>query len=254
MIDGDIVAYRCAASIEPTSTKEREPDDLAILRLDELMYRILSEVGAEEYFVYISGGENFRKILHPEYKANRVKAAPEMLGACQEFLHLEWDAKFTEGYEADDAIGMTHEPDKTIVVSIDKDLKQLPGEHYNWVKSEFDVIDEETAERNFWKQMLVGDPSDNVKGVDRIGVKTAAKILDGIDPSTMYSTVRELYNDDERFLLNFRLLRILRSPTEFENVLKEIENKNLVSQIEGEETSEDSGAEIIGDSPTPDSR
>ena len=245
LIDGDIVAYRCAASVEPTKSKDREPDDLAILRLDELMYRILNDTQSAEYYVYLSGGENFRKIIYPAYKANRTQAAPKMLGACQEFLFREWSAKLVSGYEADDAIGMQHDPDKTIVASIDKDLKQLPGEHYNFVKLEFDVIDEETAERNFWTQMLVGDPSDNVRGVDGIGPVKSKRILDG-NPD-MYGTVKDLYNDDERFLMNLRLLRILRNPVEYENIIKEIENKNSLSESEGEDSPEVSGEEDIGE-------
>lgn len=245
LIDGDIVAYRCAASILPTKSKEQEPDDLAILRLDELMYRILNDTQSSEYVAYLSGGENFRKLLYPEYKANRTKVDPPMLGACKEFLVKEWEAKFAIGYEADDAIAIEHNPEKTIIVSIDKDMKQLPGEHYHFVKLEFDVVDENTAELNFWTQMLVGDTSDNIKGVDRIGPVNAKRILEG-NPN-MYETVRELYNDDERFLLNFRLLRLLRNPIEFENLMKEIENKNSLGESEGEESPEVSGAEDTGE-------
>lgn len=241
------MAYRCAASIEPTKSKEREPDDLAILRLDELMYRILNETQCSEYIVFLSGGENFRKNLTPEYKANRTRPDPAMLGPCQEFLLKEWNARMVDGYEADDAIGMAHDPEKTIVAANDKDFKQLPGEHYNFVKSEWDIIDEETAEFNFWVQMLIGDSTDNVSGVDGLGKIKAPKRLLGLTSQQMYDTVRELYNDDERFLLNFRLLRILRDPVEYENVLKEIENKNFISQSEGEESPEDSSAEDIGE-------
>jgi DNA polymerase-1 len=245
LIDGDILAYRCAASILQTKTKEAEPDDLAILRLDELMYRVLNDTQSSEYKLFLSGSENFRKIIYPAYKANRTQPPPPMLGPCQEFLLKEWGAKFTDGYEADDAIGINHDPEKTIVVSIDKDLKQLPGEHYHFVKLEFEIVDEETAELNFWTQMLVGDTSDNVKGVAGIGPVKAKRILEG--NSQMYETVREMYNDDEQFLMNFRLLRILRNPIEYDNILKEIENKNSLGESEGQESPEDSGAEDSGD-------
>ena len=247
LIDGDTVAYRCAASVEPTKTREAEPDDLAILRADELMYRILNETQAAEYQVFLSGGEQFRKILYPEYKANRKQPPPRMLGACQEFLVNEWNAKVVHGYEADDAIGMAHDPEKTIVAANDKDFRQLPGEHYNFVKLEWEIIDELTAEFNFWCQMLIGDSSDNVKGVDRIGKAKAPRILTGMSVEQMYETVKELYGDEERFLNSFRMLRILRSPVEFENIMKEIENKNSLGQSEGEEFTENGGAEDFGD-------
>lgn len=254
LVDGDTVAYRCAASIEPTKTKDREPDDLAILRADELMYRILNETQSSEYIMFLSGGENFRKILNPLYKANRTQELPKMLGACQEFLINEWKAKMVHGYEADDAIGMAHEPDKTLIAANDKDFKQLPGEHYNFVRLEWDVVDEETAEFNFWCQMLIGDTSDNIQGVEGLGKVKAPKKLLGLSAKQMYDTVRELYNDDERFLMNFRMLRILRNPVEYENILQEIEDKNSFSQSEGENTPEDSSEEDTGEVPAVDIR
>jgi 5'-3' exonuclease len=254
LIDGDTVAYRCAASIEQTKTKEKEPNDLAILRADELLYRILSEVGAEEYRVFISGSENFRKMLCPDYKANRAgKPIPTMLGACQEFLLNEWKAEVVHGYEADDAIGMAHN-ESTIICANDKDFKQIPGEHYNFVKLEFDVVDEETAAYNFWAQMLIGDSSDNVRGVDGLGPVKTKRILTGLPVEQMYETVRELYNDDERFLLNFRLLRILRDPMEFNNILKEIEDQNSLGESEGSQLAEVGGEEGIGEVSTSDCR
>lgn len=254
LIDGDTVAYRCAASVEPTKSKEREPDDLAILRADELMYRILNETQASEYRVFLSSGENFRKHICPDYKANRKQPVPKMLGACQEFLLNEWKAEFAHGYEADDAIAMAHHPEHTIIAANDKDFKQLPGEHYNFVKLEWDVVDEDTAEFNFWCQMLIGDTSDNIRGVDGIGKTKAPRILSGMTKEQMYETVRELYNDDERFLKNFRLMRLLRNPVEFENILKEIENKDSLSQSEGEDVTEVSSEEDFGEVPESDSK
>lgn len=254
LIDGDTVAFRCAASVEPTKSKDREPDDLAILRADELMYRILNETQVSEYQAFLTGGENFRKILYPDYKANRTQPPPKMLGACQEFLIKEWNAKMVHGYEADDAIGMAHDPEKTLIAANDKDFKQLVGEHYNFVRLEWDVVDEETAEFNFWCQMLIGDSTDNIRGVDGIGKTKAPRILRGMDVQQMYNTVQDLYNDDERFLKNFRLLRILRNPIEYECVLQEIENKNSLGQSEGEDSPEISGFEDLGEIPAANSQ
>jgi 5'-3' exonuclease len=173
-----------------------------------------------------------------------------MLGACQEFLLKEWDAKFCHGYEADDAIGINHNPENTVVVSIDKDMKQLPGEHYNFVKYEWEIIDEDTAEFNFWCQMLIGDSTDNVRGVDGIGKAKAPRILTGMSKEQMYETVKNLYNDDERFLMNFRLLRILRSPVEYERILEEIDYQNSISKEQGEDVTETSSEHGTGELPT----
>jgi DNA polymerase-1 len=217
LIDGDIVGYRCAASCEPTREKlEREPLDLAILRADELMYRITSETNADTFECFISGTGNFRKDLFPEYKANREdKPRPVYLDAVRAFLVKEWDATIVNDMEADDAIGLAA-TDTTVIASIDKDLKQIPGEHYNFVKMEWDIVDEDTADLNFWKMMLIGDISDNLRGVDGIGPKKSQAMLSGLSSSDRKDLVKELYDDKDRFELNYLLFRIPRTEKELE--------------------------------------
>jgi 5'-3' exonuclease len=178
LLDGDLVAYRCAASIQATKTKEEEPNELAIQRADELVYRILETAQASEYVIYLSGEVNFRKLLDPTYKANRTQPRPRMLDPCREFLTKEWGALVCSEYEADDGIGIGYR-DGDIIATIDKDLLQIPAEHYNFVKDTFQTVDEDEADFNFWMQMLVGDTSDNVRGVDGIGPVKARRALQG---------------------------------------------------------------------------
>lgn len=237
LIDGDIIAYRCAASIEPTKIKpEREPHDLAIQRLDELTYRILEATGSDSYKVFLSGSENYRKILEPTYKANRVQPKPAALDACRQFLLSEWNAVVCAGYEADDGIGIEYK-EGDVIASIDKDLKQIPAEHYNFVKDVFEVVDDDTADLYFWTQMLVGDASDNVRGVEGIGPVKAQRILSGILSWERPLTVENLYPNRGDFLRTLRLLKILRSQSDYENILRE---------IQGEKPPEASGPEDTG--------
>lgn len=101
LIDGDLVAYRCAASAN------EEPLDVAIHRCDVLMRQLLLEVNAENYQCFLTGNTNFRKIINPEYKVHRNKQErPKWLEECKEFLLLEWSAKMSEYMEADDLIGI----------------------------------------------------------------------------------------------------------------------------------------------------
>ena len=65
LIDGDIVAYRCAAA------SENEPKEVALLRANDLVCRILEETDSEKHIVYLTGSNNFRYHYNPEYKANR---------------------------------------------------------------------------------------------------------------------------------------------------------------------------------------
>jgi 5'-3' exonuclease len=59
---------------------------------------------------------------------------------------------------------------------------------------------------------LVGDRSDNISGIGGIGPVKAEKALGGLRPEEYYETCRSLYNDDERFHLNMKLLYIWQKP------------------------------------------
>lgn len=222
LIDGDLIVYRCAASCEPTKSKpEREPLISAISRADELIYRILNRLAPEEYRVFLGGSENFRKTLHSDYKANRTQPKPKHLDSVRNLLVEEWEAEVCAGYEADDAIGIAARED-TVICSIDKDLRQIPGAHYNFVKDELTEVGKGEAIRNFYTQMLTGDSSDNVRGIDGIGPVRARRILDGVSPEEMEAVVWNCYDDAgrsrEEFLCNFSLLYILRDRSEFEYI------------------------------------
>lgn len=222
LIDGDAVAYRCAASCEPTKEKlEREPLEVAIQRADELCYRILSDTQAEKYRFFLTGSENFRKKLYPDYKANRAnKPVPQYLQDVRAFLVGEWNAEICVGYEADDGIGISANED-SIICAYDKDFRQLVGHHYNFVKSEFFSVDLHSASLAFWSSMLIGDSSDNVRGVDGIGPVKAKRHLQYLSPEDMEHCVYGLYDDPERFSLNYRLLRLIQSEDELQKVLDE---------------------------------
>jgi 5'-3' exonuclease len=244
-----MVAYRCAASCEPTKTKpERESLDEGIFRATDLLQRICDTCSSDQYRIFISGDRNFRKLLYPEYKANRLHLPrPAYLDSLRELLVREWNAEVVDGYEADDGIGMAHS-EHTIVVSNDKDFFQLPGTIFNPVKSEFSTVSNDEASFNFYLQMLKGDASDNVSGVAGIGEVRGRRILHDCLPSEMHSRVYALYDDPRRFFLNFRLLRILRSREEYEEIMVELDEDSERKE-QGEATTEISGTEDTGNIP-----
>lgn len=222
LIDSDLVAYRCAAA------SENDPLDIAILRADNLMRDILEVTQANSYLAALTGSNNFRKEINPQYKANRKdKVPPVHLQAVREFLVTDWNAIVSDGYEADDILGMyqdtqghweqgEHSPIySTIIVSIDKDLLQVPGRHYNFVKNVFLEVDELTGLRSFYKQALIGDRSDNIFGVEGIGPVKAGKFLDDLTHERdMYNTVCQLYKDVDRLEMNLDCLWIMRQEDE----------------------------------------
>ena len=246
-LDADTVAYRCAASCEPTRTKDyREDVETAIRRADELMFRILGECDTDEYLAWLSGSENFRKLLDPSYKANRDRLRrPEHLQSVREFLVQQWGAKVTAGYEADDAIGIAYRGDG-VIVSVDKDFKQIPGRHFNFVTMEWDTVSDVQADFNFWCAMLIGDRADNIRGLPGIGVVKAPRILGGVPRQDLKAKVFELYEQyDMDFHLNYDLLHILRDDGEW------FEIENRIRQSKGEGVTEDSSPGDPQDIPEP---
>ncbi len=209
LVDADIVAYRCAA------TAEKLESWIAVARTRDLADQILQEVSADAFRFFLSGPNNFRYKIYPQYKANRNRSqTPRHLNVCRDVLVKEFAAEVTIGYEADDALGIAQcaaEAGSSIICSIDKDLKQIPGDHYNFVKKEFDDIPANRAIRAFYESMLIGDRADNIKGVSGIGLAKAPKFLEGCKTEQeLFDTVRGFYNDDAAMLLSGQLLWIWR--------------------------------------------
>lgn len=218
--DGDIIAYRCAAVTEGLD------ENLARWQTDELIQRLLAEVGTLDHLIYLSGDDNFRYTIYPEYKANRPKERPAHLQAIRKHILTNWESEITHGYEADDALGIhaTRAPDEVVICSIDKDLLQIPGIHYNFVKREFTEVTEYDGQLSFYLSLLVGDATDNIKGCPKIGKVRAGRCLDGTEGSldsysrclAEYIHAYQGYDKGlEAIKLNGRLLWILRTPDEF---------------------------------------
>lgn len=212
LIDGDIVAYRCAASV-----KEDEPMDLAIYRVDVLIQQIIEATDATSMRVFVKGKDNFRYKIYPEYKANRRDTPdPIWRKACHEHLLKEHGAEEAHGIEADDMLGINQQDTGTVICSIDKDLRTIAGHHFNFVRVELDHVKKQDALRTFYKQMLIGDRSDNLIGVNRIGPKNAEKLLDHLnDEQDMFEVVYNKYNEDaKRFVTNANCFWILQNEGE----------------------------------------
>ena len=218
LIDGDIIAYRCAASC-----KEEDPLEIALHRCDELMRQIIVETNSDSYVAFLSGKENFRKKINPEYKANRKDQVPPVyLDQCKDFLQEEWKAQQEVYYEADDLLGI-NQTEGTVICTLDKDLLMIPGQHYswqisgaNWVReARFSTTTQQDGLRQFYMQMLIGDKSDNIQGIAQIGPVKAKKIIDYLDEEQdMFDAVYQLYNDPKRFVMNAQCLWIMQNKGE----------------------------------------
>lgn len=220
LIDGDIVSYRCAAAAE------NESFEIARYYMERLIDDIVLATNSDEFFIALSGDNNFRYQIYPEYKANRKdQPRPIFLEECKQYLHHQYNAVFSEGCEADDLLGIEQCKDinNTIICSLDKDLRQIPGRHFSWEISggsrdkrwtkpaELTNVTYEEGIRFFYYQLLIGDATDNLKGVRGIGKAKASKILEGLsNEKEMFEAVREAYNNDDEMLMNGQCLWIFR--------------------------------------------
>lgn len=141
------------------------------------------------------GGTNFRKELDEEYKANR-KEMPEELKIQMPYIKrafelLGWPIFQAPNVEADDVLGTlavraSKKGYNTYIISGDKDFRQIVTDNLHVIDTKADICyDRETIKEKMgvypenvvaWLA-LVGDDTDNVKGVDQIGDGTASKLL-----------------------------------------------------------------------------
>lgn len=234
LIDSDTVAFA------PAATAEDADEWVAISRTKEMVERILVATKATEFELWLSGANNFRYTVYPEYKAGRINAyRPKHEQACKQYLIEEWHANLTDGCEADDMVGVRQMEefektgcfDTTIICHMDKDIDMIPGWHYNWPLTRLGkTIREESkyftdfadAFRVFCYQLLVGDPTDNIKGVVGIGPKKANALLDGTPQEEWLARIKDLYSCDEEFDLNAKCLWIWRKKNDVWNGLRDV--------------------------------
>jgi len=217
LIDGDPFAYRAAFSCEDQELAYAtdKVDDLIQMSIDAVAF----EYNIEKYKVYLTGKGNFRydiSVSH-EYKGNRKDVEkPHHLQGIRKHMSKNWEAEVSKGEEADDliAIAATEGGPESVVVSIDKDMLQIPCRHYNPNKREFKVVDEFSGLKFFYKQILTGDRADNIIGLYGIGpTKAERMVTDCKTEQDLYEVcLREYGGEEDRVIENARLLWLRRYP------------------------------------------
>ena len=157
--------------------------------------------------LFFSDSVNFRKKILPEYKGHRNRKKPCGYKRVINALGKEYKVIIKPTLEADDTMGIyaTKYPGN-IIASPDKDMKQIPGQLYNFDET-FTITPTEGAKWHLI-QTLAGDQTDGYGGVSGIGVKRAVSLFE--DKGYSWKTVVTAFSDDEEdALVNARLARIL---------------------------------------------
>ena len=191
-------AHRWAEDVGLEKKDYKLVDDLWVEPLENVLNTvkrrlasIMEQTRATSYRGFLTGGDQFRKVIYPEYKANRKTPKPVYYEEIRDYLVAHHDAEVIDVYEADDALA-TCQKDTTVICTVDKDLLQVPGSHYNYVTGEHTEVEgfgtlklskdsrtlKGTGLKFYYAQMLMGDDTDNIKGVPKMGPAGAYKLLD----------------------------------------------------------------------------
>jgi DNA polymerase-1 len=194
LIDADIVTYANARKGQRTYDFETDGDPAVCLDDIEVVQasaereitNLMAKFETEDVILcYTDTDGNFRKQVLPTYKAGRPPK-PLHYYPLRDWLSAKYRTYLKPKLEGDDIMGIlaTHPtlvPGEKIIVSIDKDMRQIPGRLYNPGKDVMVKITPEEGQHFHYTQMLTGDPVDVYKGCPGVGPKRAAEWLKASD-------------------------------------------------------------------------
>ena len=195
LVDGSSYLYRAYHALPPLTTSKNQPTG-AIKGVISMIKRVLIDHPESPLaVVFDAKGKTFRHDMYSEYKANRPPM-PEDLVQQIEPIHriislMGIKLIMISGVEADDVIGTLAEQARqkrlnTVISTGDKDMTQLVCDNVSVVNTmSGELLDENGVMKKFGVGpelitdylALIGDKSDNVPGVDKVGPKTAVKWL-----------------------------------------------------------------------------
>ena len=156
LIDADIAIYKATTANEVPINWEGDlwtlHCDLAKVKcdIDDFVENIKEQTKADEVTMWISHQNNFRKMLNPQYKANRKAIRkPMCFVPAKKYVMENYHYEIQPWLEADDVIGILATYDngeERIVVSEDKDLLPIPGMHWDIKNQTLWEQDKDTAD------------------------------------------------------------------------------------------------------------
>jgi len=196
LVDGSSFLFRAYHAVPPLTSPKGDPTN-AIYGVSSMLRKLISEYQSEYItVVFDAPGKTFRNDLYDQYKAHRppmpddlrvqIKPLHDLIRAMGLPLIME------SGVEADDVLGALaqhaeQQGFKVIISTGDKDMAQLVTDHIilentmtntrmdiQGVIDKFGVKPEQIVDY----LALMGDSSDNIPGVPKVGPKTAAKWLE----------------------------------------------------------------------------
>ena len=217
LIDADYIVYKSCAAAE---TEIDWGDDTILVTsqfsdayaaTNRELTKIKNKFGSfSTLILFFSDSINFRKKILPDYKGHRNRKKPCGYKRVINALKEEYKVIIKPTLEADDAMGIyaTKYPGN-MIVSPDKDMRQIPGKLYNF-EDAFTVSSEEGAKWHLI-QTCAGDSTDGYGGIPGIGVKRAELLFEehGYSWKTVVKAFKDKDLSEDIALINARLARIL---------------------------------------------
>jgi DNA polymerase-1 len=195
LVDGSSYIYRAFHAL-PTLTNSRGEATGAVFGVLNMLLRFMKDYSPKCIaVVFDAPGRTFRDEIFAEYKAHRIPMPNDLRSQVEPLLEIlraqGLPVLRVDGVEADDVIGTlacraASEGKQVLISTSDKDMAQLVNDSITLintmsnsvldrtgVKTKFDVFPEQIVDY----LALVGDSSDNIPGIEKVGPKTAAKLL-----------------------------------------------------------------------------
>lgn len=223
LVDADIIAYQAAAAVEqPVDWGNglwtlHAFENEAIVHLENAITTIKDETGVTSLLMALTSPDNWRVGVLPTYKMNRKKTRkPMLLPFLRQYLEDNYVTLAIPRLEGDDILGiLSTEMAPAMIISLDKDLKTIPGDHYHLGNRQLFSVSEGEADYNHFFQTLTGDTTDGYTGCPGIGPVTAAKLLDGKSYEDMWSVIVRAFVkaglSEEAAIQQARVARICRA-------------------------------------------
>ena len=218
LVDADFIVYKSCAAAE---TEIDWGDDVILVtsKFSEAYKNVIKDLNRirdaflwdiPQPILFFSDSKNFRKKIFPDYKGHRNRKKPCGYRRVISELSNHYEVIKMPELEADDAMGIyaTANPGN-IIVSPDKDMRQIPGRLFN-LDETLTITPDEGAKWHLI-QTLAGDQTDGYSGVPGIGVKRAVTLFgeEGYSWETVVKVFKSKGLDEDAALMNARLARIL---------------------------------------------
>ena len=219
LIDADFIVYKCCAANE---TEIDWGDEVIVVSsrfseaynmVERELFKIANDLGCfDDSILFFTDSVNFRKRVDPAYKGHRNRKKPCGYRRVINKLKEEYNVVVMPELEADDAMGIhaTLHPGQ-IICSPDKDMRQIPGELYDFSDGVVTITEEE-GERWHYVQTLAGDQTDGYSGVPGFGIKRAEAFFEenGYSWKSVVKAFESKELDESIALQNARLAKILQ--------------------------------------------